>query len=70
MFSAESMSHNPGRVGKRSGYLACCCEVLQPNWGPLVTFREFLILWGLFFPREAFVIVSRQVGLCLVSLCL
>lgn len=44
MFNAESMSHNPGRSGKTSRYLACCYEVLQPNWGPLVTSKESLIL--------------------------
>lgn len=43
-------------------------RLLQPNWGPLVTTKESLILWGLFFLHEAFVIVSCQVGLCLVSM--
>lgn len=70
MFSAESVSHNWGRFGKRSGYLACCCEVLQPNWGPLVASKEPLILWGLFLPCEVFVVVGGWVGLCLVSPCL
>lgn len=47
VFSAESKSLNLGRFGKRSGYLVCCCEILQPNWGPLVTSKESVILWGL-----------------------
>lgn len=28
----------------RSGYLGYFCEVVQPNWGPLVTSKEFVIL--------------------------
>lgn len=43
-FSAEFKSHDLGRFGKRLGYQACCCDVLQPNWGPLVTSKESVIL--------------------------
>lgn len=38
--------------------------------GPPVTSKEPLILWSLFFPHEAFVVVHSQAGLCLLSPCL
>lgn len=66
VFSAESKSLNLGRFGKRSGYLVCCCEILQPNWGAFGHLQRVCDSLG----SEVFVIVTHQVEPCLVSLCL